>query len=399
MSNDAYAIALKNGLDEIRNVCPGISGILVFNENGKVLIEDENISRQAASNAQDTLRVMAERADILGGVESITVRGTQASVNIARFEDFYIADVCSPETDEKTVNNLTRVMIPTMLKMAKKMSVLQEPEFQPKDFGPKTHSESSVDVQAEPKIRFPTPETLEFTVESLNVFGGLQTDSDTAYVDSGLVAQWREMFGDENVVRVTLENAATKKETVCKFAPFKDSKHDGKGVIQLPKKIQEDLGAHKGAHIRITPIIGAAEEEEEKPEAVADGNIREAPQKENNAPANQPTKKEQSSPFSSGGSNIQFIVENFGGINLVRNPDFVRVEPAMMERWKELFGNKEIKQVIIEETISGKRISCKCQPIKNSELEGKGVVQMPEKMQQALKVKKGGLVLVKPVVD
>jgi hypothetical protein len=64
-----------------------------------------------------------------------------------------------------------------------------------------------------------------------------------------------------------------------------------------------------------------------------------------------------------------------------------------------LFGDKEVKQVILEETVAGKRISCKVQPIKNSDLEGKGVVQIPDKMQQALQVKKGSLVLVKPVVE
>ena len=104
--------------------------------------------------------------------------------------------------------------------------------------------------------------------------------------------------------------------------------------------------------------------------------------------------------FNSISQNSQFMVENLNGISkLVRNPDFIRVETAVMSRWKEMFADKEIKHVIIEETVAGKRISCKVQTIKKSDLEGKGVVQMPEKMQQALRVKKGALVLVKPVVD
>ena len=44
-----------------------------------------------------------------------------------------------------------------------------------------------------------------------------------------------------------------------------------------------------------------------------------------------------------------------------------------------MFGVKEIKEVAVEETISGKKIRCKLQSIKDSQLEGKGVIQLSEK--------------------
>ncbi|MGA3060622.1 MAG: hypothetical protein ABSD92_09670, partial [Candidatus Bathyarchaeia archaeon] len=69
-----------------------------------------------------------------------------------------------------------------------------------------------------------------------------------------------------------------------------------------------------------------------------------------------------------------------------------------ISQWKEMFGKKEIKEVTVEETVFGKKILCKLQPIKDSQLEGKGVTQIPEKLQQVLRTKKGALVLIKPVV-
>ena len=97
---------------------------------------------------------------------------------------------------------------------------------------------------------------------------------------------------------------------------------------------------------------------------------------------------------------LQVMVENLGGIGgLLGNPDYVRVDSAVIANWKEMFGEKEIKEVTVEETTFGKKIQCKLQPIKDSQLEGKGVTQIPEKLQQALQIKKGALVLIKPVVS
>ena len=84
---------------------------------------------------------------------------------------------------------------------------------------------------------------------------------------------------------------------------------------------------------------------------------------------------------------------------MLGNPDYIRVDKVVIARWKETYGEKEIKEVTVEETTFGKKIRCKLQPIKDSQLEGKGVTQIPEKLQQALRTKKGSLVLIKPVVE
>jgi hypothetical protein len=63
-----------------------------------------------------------------------------------------------------------------------------------------------------------------------------------------------------------------------------------------------------------------------------------------------------------------------------------------------LYGDKKIEEVDVE-TLNGKTTRCKFKPIKDSKHEGKGVIQMPEKIQLTLQTTKGGLVMVKPVVE
>jgi hypothetical protein len=91
----------------------------------------------------------------------------------------------------------------------------------------------------------------------------------------------------------------------------------------------------------------------------------------------------------------QFIVENLGG--LVIPSDTVRIGTAVIEQWKNLYSDKKIEEVDVE-TLNGKTTRCKFKPIKDSKYEGKGIIQMPQKIQHTLKTTKGELVMVKPVV-
>lgn len=93
---------------------------------------------------------------------------------------------------------------------------------------------------------------------------------------------------------------------------------------------------------------------------------------------------------------IQLIVENLSGL-LVRS-DTVQIGKTLIEEWNELYGKDRIKEVHIE-ALNGKTTRCKCKPIKDSKLEGKGIIKIPEKIQIALEATQGDLVMVKPVVE
>jgi aspartate carbamoyltransferase regulatory subunit len=67
-------------------------------------------------------------------------------------------------------------------------------------------------------------------------------------------------------------------------------------------------------------------------------------------------------------------------------------------QWQELYEDRKIEEAEIE-TFGGQSTRVKIKPIKDSKFEGKGIVQMPEKIQNALEIRKGELVRVKPVIE
>ena len=386
MSAEACTLALKNTLNEIRNVCPEIQHAFIFKENGEILAEDENTPEVLAYNAQEAFRVLSERAAVAGGVDSVTLRCTDAKVNIIRFDDLFVTTVYSNDADEKTVSNLTRIMIPTTLRIVK--NIYPTHQNQPKETSTKPETKIF-----EPQLNEPEIQASEFTVENLTGFGGFLNDPDIAYVDTALLVQWKETFGNKLIKKVSLEAPSTGRMTQCKFRPFKDTKYENKGIVQLPDKLQSDLRVARGTLVLIKPVFENKPQESTSPSQEEAGEAVEVTEKTEPAPFNGFKGFTQDAPAS------QFMVENLKGLGgLLGSPDGARVDTGIIARWSELFGDKEIKEITIEETVLGKKIQCRFQAIKDSHLEGKGVIQLPDKLQQALSTKKGALVMVKPVV-
>jgi hypothetical protein len=69
-----------------------------------------------------------------------------------------------------------------------------------------------------------------------------------------------------------------------------------------------------------------------------------------------------------------------------------------LSQWEKLYEGNKIEQVEIG-TFDGKTMQCKVKAIKDSKYEGKGIIQMPEKVQLALEIKKGELVRAKPIIE
>ncbi len=92
----------------------------------------------------------------------------------------------------------------------------------------------------------------------------------------------------------------------------------------------------------------------------------------------------------------QFIVENLGGLFV--SSDTVRIDEELLSKWKEMYPDMKVEEVEIA-TFGGKSVRCKVKPIKDKKFEGKGLVQIHEKVQSTLEIKKGELVKVKPVIE
>ena len=307
MNNNVYAFALKSTLDEIQGICPDVSNTFIF-KDGKILAKDETTNEKTVNSTIDAFDAIKERADAIGGLEAVTIQSDNGQVNIACMNDFYLTTVLSSEADEKYVNTLTRVLIPTVIKLVEKihpastgnetLTVNPEPdEDEPAeeeaeedeaaedeveensdnaeeedadsaedDENESDEEETATTEEEEPteeqeeeeetpevddEMLLPEPPVTQLIVENL---GGLLVPSDTVRIDKAVITEWNDLYGDKKINEVDLEtlDGIT---TRCKFKPIKDSKHKGKGIIRMPEKIQLTLEAKKGDLVMVKPVV------------------------------------------------------------------------------------------------------------------------------------------------
>ena len=388
MQTDTSTIALNNALNEVKNVCPGLSHAFIFREDNKILAKDQNTTTDEANSTKQAFSAIEQKANTIGRIESISFSGSNGRVNISCINDFYLTTVASNEADEKIVTNLTRILVPTMLKLVENSHQISQ------DMVETRTSTFKPEMRIDPEPYIPNTPINELTVESLHGIGGLLGSPDIVRIDSIMIAQWNELFGLNKIQEITIENTITKKNMSCRFQSIKEAKFENKNVIQISEKILQMLKIKKGDKVIVKPVTGSSQ-----------NSTITTPDKVKMFPAEPKLKFESNETYISSISLSdapfsQFLVENLTGIGgFMGGPEVVRVDSAIIGRWNEMFGDKKIEEVTIEDTVTGKQLRCKFKPFKESKFEGKGVIQMSEKIQQALHTKKGALVKVKPIVE
>jgi hypothetical protein len=274
MSNEEYALALKSTLDEIKTAVPEISNTFILKENGLLLAKDENTDKKTVLRAAIAFNSLTERADAIGGIETITFYGTNGRANVACTNDLYLVTVASKESDEKYINTLTRVLIPTVLRLAEKIhpttmendeTEIEKPSLSDEptpaeDLSENTLEEPTEEIkpvpseeepEPEPEPLLPDPPVTQFMIENL---GGLLVPPDTVRIDNAVILQWKELYGDKEIGEVDVETLSGQ-TTRCKFKPIKEAKLEGKGIIQMPEKIKRTLQTSKGDLVMVKPVI------------------------------------------------------------------------------------------------------------------------------------------------
>jgi len=279
MDSDVYSFALKNTLNELQNVCPDITHAFMFRENGEVVAGDMNTSEKTIVHVIDSFDAINEKAEAIGGIESLTFHGVDGTLTASRINDLYFVTVASEKADMKYMNTVTRILIPTILKLIDKINptpikntphnpINTEPQETDDELDEATHEpqertaehleEPYLMHQRENQIEKSTPEPLlpepivnQLIVENL---GGLLVPSDTVRIDNAMLSQWAELYEGKRIEEVEVESFGGKK-LQCKVKPIKDSKYEGKGIIQIPEKIRTDLEINKGELVRVKPVV------------------------------------------------------------------------------------------------------------------------------------------------
>jgi hypothetical protein len=299
MSNEVYALALKSTLQEIQNACPDVTSNFIF-KDGEIIAKTKNTEEETATQTINAFNDITERADVIGGLEAVTIQGAEGKVNIAAMNDFYLTTVSSKEADEKYVNTLTRVLIPIVIKLVEEIQsaseenetitnydeapttvepepvedeVTEEIAYEPADEYADEAEDTENEQTEEPEIEsasietyeepepvelevydeplLPEPPVTQLMVENL---GGLLVASDTVRLGQEVIAQWKELYSDKKINEVQVE-ALNGKSTRCKFKQIKKSKDSGKGIIKMPEKIQLTLETAAGELVTVKPIV------------------------------------------------------------------------------------------------------------------------------------------------
>lgn len=270
MSAEECVLAIQNTLNEIKNVCPEVSSTFIFRQDKKVLAKDKETTEDTVNRAVEAVSALNKRGKAAGGLESVTFEGTDSRATITRVNNLYLATVASKEADEKTLNALTHVIVPTVLKLIDFIQpeltsvppeLLADVDEVPETVGnlESSDAESAVSVQSEPEVSseplLPDPIVSQLIVDNLSGLTRLIGSQETVRVDASVIARWANLYGDREILEVEVEETCTGKTVCCKFKPLKDSQSDGKGSIQLPEKVQAILQTKKGALVLVKPVI------------------------------------------------------------------------------------------------------------------------------------------------
>lgn len=276
MDKEVYSFALKSALQEVRSLCPDVINAFMFNKDGEIIAGDGTISDKTITRAMGAFNSVIEKADAIGNIEGMVLESAEGKVSISGMNDAYLFTVTSKKADMNYVNTVTQVLIPTVLKVLEKINPAPfannpsltrpkpglKPETRLTDEFEETEQEPEEETMSEeleeakkgePEVEMPLKETPvnQLIVENL---GGLLVPSDTVRIDSEILSQWEELYEDKKIDEVEIETIDGK--TVrCKAKPIKDSKYEGKGVIQMPEKIQFTLEIKKGELVRARPVI------------------------------------------------------------------------------------------------------------------------------------------------
>ncbi|UCG45539.1 MAG: hypothetical protein JSV58_01795 [Candidatus Bathyarchaeota archaeon] len=89
----------------------------------------------------------------------------------------------------------------------------------------------------------------------------------------------------------------------------------------------------------------------------------------------------------------QLVVEAFSGFF---TGDTVQIDPKLLSEWSGLFNGQNINEVEIKAP-DGETTRCKVKEITDTNLQGKGIIRIPDRVCKALEVNKGESVTIKPL--
>ena len=117
MYDEAHSTALKNALAEIRNICPDIQTSFLFDKEGTIIAGDNESAEMPSEKTMSAMEGIFDKTETIGGLEALVINGDNGRVHISCANDMYFAIVTSKNADMTYVQTVSRVLIPTVIKL------------------------------------------------------------------------------------------------------------------------------------------------------------------------------------------------------------------------------------------------------------------------------------------
>jgi predicted regulator of Ras-like GTPase activity (Roadblock/LC7/MglB family) len=285
MRDEAYSMALRKALTEIKNICPGVQASFLIDKEGKVIASDTKSPEVSFEKTVKALESLLEKTGAIGGLDSLVINAQKGKVRISWISDMYLAMITSENVDMTYLQTISRVLIPTVIKLLdsitgaatpiklppSKPSFASRPSFvnPPKKIEPQKETEVATDKEIDeetveeetespesPALR-PTSTLQHGLREDLHqlvvdTVGGLLVRGDTAEIDTEILNEWSANYNNAPINQVEVQSF-NGKSVICKVKPPKDSSIEGTGIIRITEKACKDLDVKKGEIVRVKP--------------------------------------------------------------------------------------------------------------------------------------------------
>ena len=221
MNKDPYAVALENALTEIKNICPDITHSFIFTKDGAIVARVSETDEETTEKTISSFQSVAEKADTIGSLKVFYVNGKNGKVILSGVNDMYLAFAASENADTTYLHSVTRVIIPTVLKLLETVTPTPLPQSAP---------------------------SKQLVVDTLSGF----FVGDSVQIDTELLKEWAELSNQKGISEVEIESFGGE-ATQCKVREINDSKLKGKGMIRIPEKVCKTLEVKKGELVKVKP--------------------------------------------------------------------------------------------------------------------------------------------------
>jgi hypothetical protein len=291
---------LQTVVNEFATLSQDTIRTFIFDKDGETIAKSRDISEDQTKVAIDNFSNLKLQTEMIGCLESVTIRGVQGQLCISKIGDLQSGTVSLENADPRIINSLSCVLMPIIVELLEQKrvetaEVLEEPKplEEEKSESLETIAEEEVTQEAATET-IEEAETLEDSTpleeevseyeedsiqeestdeeESESVKGselsfveqpknqlmierikGILVPADTVRIDKDLISNWIELYGDRSLL-INIETLEGRTAT-CKFKPIKDTKSNSKGVIMIPDKLLQALEADQGQLVVVKPEV------------------------------------------------------------------------------------------------------------------------------------------------